>query len=106
MDFQTLKLRALGIQKQYNELNAKKWKAWGLREYTEGLVGDVGDLMKLVQAKEGFRDKGDHDAKLRHELADCLWALIVIAEHLGVDLETTFMKEMDAMEARVRAGKG
>jgi hypothetical protein len=39
-------------------------------------VGDVGDLMKLVMAKEGAREIQDVDEKLQHELAACLWSVL------------------------------
>jgi NTP pyrophosphatase (non-canonical NTP hydrolase) len=52
-----------------------------------GLVGDVGDLAKLVQAAEGVREIEDVKTKLEHELADILWSIIVIADRSGVDLE-------------------
>ncbi|MEN9557746.1 MAG: hypothetical protein RL141_115 [Candidatus Parcubacteria bacterium] len=106
MEFSTLSRRAIEIQKQYNAHNAARGKAWGAREYAEGLVGDVGDLMKLIQAKEGYRDKGDHDAKIQHEIADILWSTIVLADQLGLDLEQVFMKEMDVLEERVRQNNG
>ncbi|MEI7741713.1 MAG: nucleotide pyrophosphohydrolase [bacterium] len=105
MDFEEIKKRAVEVQVKYNALNAEKGKKWGAREYTEGLVGDVGDLMKLMQAREGYRDKGDHDAKIKHELSDCLWAVIVIADQLGIDLEKDFLIGMNALDERIKSGK-
>ncbi len=60
---------------------------WTTTDLLLGLVGDLGDLAKLVQAHEGKRDVADLDRALVHELGDCLWALIVIADRLGVDLD-------------------
>lgn len=62
-------------------------KTWGSEELLIGLVTDVGDLARLVLAKEGFRAAGtDLDKALRHELADCLWAIIVLAEKNNINL--------------------
>lgn len=62
-----------------------------------GLVGDVGDLAKLVMAEEGARDvPGGRDA-LGHELADCLWSVLVIANEHGIDLAAEFARLMDSL---------
>jgi len=52
-----------------------------------GLVTDIGDLARLVLAKEGYRSvEKNLDKVLRHELADCFWAIIVLAEKYKVNL--------------------
>jgi NTP pyrophosphatase (non-canonical NTP hydrolase) len=61
-------------------------------------VGDVGDLAKLIMASRGNRALDNVDAKLGHEIADCLWSLIVIAQELGIDLEGEFLKTMDDLD--------
>lgn len=66
-----------------------------LEELALGLVADVGDLAKLVQAREGVRKVDDVQAHLEHELADVL--LIVIAEQCDVDLEHAFATTMDEL---------
>jgi NTP pyrophosphatase (non-canonical NTP hydrolase) len=37
---------------------------------------------------------------LAHELADCLWSIIVIADEAGVDLEKAFFETMKEIELR------
>ena len=106
MQFQDLVDRALAVQKKYNDFNEKETVRWTAREYAEGFMADAGTLMKLVQAKTGIRHIDDVDAKLRHELSDCLWSIIVIAKELDLDLEKVFMEEMDTLEARVDRGEG
>lgn len=102
-DLRELLQRAEEIRKQYEELNAKNGKeAWRIRDYAMGFVGDVGDLQKLVMAKENLRDIEDVDTKLGHELADCLWSIMVIANHYGIDLETEFNKTMDTITKRIQ----
>lgn len=74
---------------------------WGPREYTEGFVGDVGDLTKLVMAKGGLREIPDVDRKLGHEIGDCFWSLLVICKQLGIDPAQAFSQTMDELEERL-----
>lgn len=97
-----LMLRAEEIRQKYEESNAKNGKdAWRIRDYAMGFVGDVGDLQKLVMAKENLRDVSDVDAKLAHELADCLWSIMIIAEYYGIDLDKEFLATMDHISQRI-----
>ncbi len=68
----------------------------------QGFVGDVGDLMKLVMAKAGARPIADVEAKLAHELADCLWSVLVLARAYDVDLERAFLRTMDDLDTKLR----
>ena len=102
MDFKQLSDKAHQVREKYNILNEKNvGHQWSNRELMEGFVGDVGDLMKLVMAKEGSRHIDDVDNKLSHELADCLWCVLVLARRYGIDIETEFMEKMDELEKRV-----
>lgn len=99
-DLQDLLKRAQEIRAKYDELNARDGQQkWDASDYAAGFVGDVGDLMKLVMAKEGKRRGEDIDAKLQHELSDCLWSLLIIATHYDIDLEQSFHATMDELEA-------
>ena len=66
-----------------------------------GFVGDVGDLSKIIMAKHGLRAMDDVDAKLAHELADCLWSVLVLADKYKIDLADEFMKNMEGLEKRI-----
>lgn len=68
-----------------------------------GFVGDVGDLSKIIMAKNGHRAMNNVDEKLKHELSDCLWSILVIADYYDIDLENQFSKSMDELETRVDA---
>lgn len=101
-NIQDLQERAFAIRQRYNELNRRDGhNAWGAKDYAMGFVGDVGDLMKLVMAKENMRAIDDVDAKLQHELGDCLWSLLVLAQHYGVDIEAAFLHTMDELDQRI-----
>lgn len=94
------------VEARYVQLNAEQGRpSWGVSEYVQGLVGDTGDLAKLVMAKEGFRDIPDVDAKLRHELSDCLWSLLVISDKLAIDLAEVFPYEMKTLLTRLSEGQ-
>ncbi len=90
------------VAARYDALNlAQRGRVWTRAETMMGFVGDVGDLAKLVMAAEGARsDVGSRDA-LEHELADCLWAVLVLARRYEVDLDTVFARSMDELEARL-----
>jgi len=99
MEFQTIIDRAIEIRKQYETREKQLYgSAWTSEEITLGFVGDVGDLAKLIVAENGKRNISDSKAKLEHELADCLWSVIVLAQQHGVDLETAFMNTMSDLE--------
>ena len=51
MEFKEIIKRAKEIQKAYKLFNEKSGhKPWSVAEYTQGFMGDVGDLAKLVMA--------------------------------------------------------
>jgi NTP pyrophosphatase (non-canonical NTP hydrolase) len=99
MDFQNLVNRAMSIRHQYKEMERSRFGApWTNEEIALGFVGDVGDLAKLVVAENGKRAIPNHREKLEHELADCLWSVIVLAESHGVNLEKAFLNTMQEIE--------
>lgn len=107
MDIKELSDRTIKIKGLYAVLNRTEGnKTWGLNEYAQGLVGDVGDLVKLVMAKKGFRFAAtDTDKKLARELADCLWSLFILADELDIDLEKEYLKMLKQLEDKVTERK-
>jgi len=102
LEFRTLSDRAWDIRRLYERLETHRYgRAWTREEVALGFMGDVGDLMKLIQAKEGVRAIPDADAKIAHELADCLWSVMTLARLYDVDLEAAFTSTMDELEADV-----
>lgn len=71
-----------------------------------GFVGDVGDLAVLVQAKAGVRAHPDVDRALAHELSDCLWAVLTLADAYQVDLQAAFTETMDGLTEYIDAELG
>jgi NTP pyrophosphatase (non-canonical NTP hydrolase) len=101
MKFSEIQKRALEIHNKYSKLEQKNGRAWTRQDIVRGFVGDVGDLVKLTMAEDGIRDIDDSKNKLRHELADCLWSIIVIARQYEIDLEDSFLKTMDELEKKI-----
>ena len=102
MEFQKIIDRAIEIRKQYEVKEKQLYgSAWTSEEIALGFVGDVGDLAKLIVAENGKRNIPDSKAKLEHELADCLWSVIVLAHKHGADLETAFTNTMNELETHL-----
>ncbi len=97
-----LSLRAQNIRHLYDRLNAETGRpAWDASAFMLGFVADAGSLAKLVMAREGLRETEDLDNRLAHELADCLWSILILAEECQVDLEASFFTTMDQLETRI-----
>ena len=97
-----LQARGLEIAGLYDELNlAQRGRTWTRAETMMGFVGDVGDLAKLVMAAEGARSDLGGREELEHELADCLWAVLVLASRYDVDLAAAYATTMDGLEERL-----
>jgi NTP pyrophosphatase (non-canonical NTP hydrolase) len=96
MELANLQQRAIAVRQRYAALEAAKYgQAWTREDVAMGLVGDVGDLAKLVMAKRGLRTMSNADERIAHELADCFWSIMVLAHLYGVDLEAAFLRTMD-----------
>lgn len=107
MNFSDLQEAALQLNDLYEALESKKWgRIWTTEELALGFVGDVGDLAKLIQAHAGVRDIDDCKAKLGHELSDCLWSIIVLANKCGIDLQAEFVKNTEELVAYVSGELG
>ncbi len=102
MEFRELQDRAMAIRQRYAALEEQAHgRSWTREEVALGFVGDVGDLMKLVQAEEGVRAIPESRQKMAHELADCLWCIITLARLYEIDLEAAFGETMDQLERTI-----
>jgi NTP pyrophosphatase (non-canonical NTP hydrolase) len=100
MEFQQIVQRAMQVRARCARFEQASYGSeWSPEELALGFVGDVGDLTKLVVAAEGKRAILDAEAKLAHELSDCLWSVIVLAEAHSIDLEKAFLITMDELDA-------
>lgn len=101
MEFEELMKRAVEVRSKYDRLNTSRGVTWEEKDLMAGFVGDVGDLSKVIMAKNGLRQLNDVDTKLAHELADCLWSILVLADKYKIDLATEFQKAMDSLDERI-----
>jgi NTP pyrophosphatase (non-canonical NTP hydrolase) len=87
----TIKEIALAVRRQFSEMENKTYgKTWTRADLLRGFVADVGALAKLTMAADGLREIPNYQEKLGHELADCLWSIIVLADEYNIDLENEF----------------
>lgn len=99
MELKSLQERALVIRQKYAEWERQQYgRSWTADEIVLGFMGDVGDLAKLIMAHKGIRNITNAEDKLAHELADCLWAIMVLADACTVDLEQAFLQTMNELE--------
>ena len=97
-----LSTRALQIRKLYDgEAGHRGGRPWTAAEFAQGFAGDVGELMKLTMAKQGLRSIENVDARLAHELSDCLWSVLILADAYDIDLAKAFTHTMDELERRL-----
>jgi NTP pyrophosphatase (non-canonical NTP hydrolase) len=99
-DIKVLEKRAMEIRRKYDVLEKERdGKVWDAKRLTQGFKKDVEDLIKIVEAKNL------DSKKLNHELADCLWSVLVIARKLDVDIERAFWATMAELEERFERGE-
>ncbi|MCL1636146.1 nucleotide pyrophosphohydrolase [Luteimonas sp. SX5] len=107
MHFSDLEKAALQLNELYEQLETKRYgRVWTTQELALGFMGDVGDLAKLIQANAGVRTIEDCKAKLGHELSDCLWSILVLANKCGIDLEAAFVRNTSEIAEHVSSELG
>ncbi|HEX5447966.1 MAG TPA: MazG nucleotide pyrophosphohydrolase domain-containing protein [Candidatus Saccharimonadales bacterium] len=95
-DIKILEQRAREIRSRYNELELKRdGKPWNARKLAEGFRNDVNELIEILQKSP------PDEKKLNHELADCLWSVLVIARAANVDIEKAFWTTMGELDKRL-----
>jgi NTP pyrophosphatase (non-canonical NTP hydrolase) len=104
MTLEELMRQAMRIHDLYDALNLReRGRVWTREEFMLGFVGDVGDLAKLVMREEGAREVAGGRAALEHELADCVWSVLVLAHHYDVDVDAAFGRTMTELDTSIRA---
>jgi len=106
MDLDTLTEKAMALRQRFSEAARESGRReWSREELMQGFVVDVGDLMKLAMAKSGIREVHDVDQKLAHELADCLWSVLVLAKLYDVDLERELLAMIKSVTAKLETDR-
>ncbi len=106
MEIQTLTEKAMELRAHFDRAAQTAGRLpWTTEQIMQGFVVDVGALMKLVMAKAGSRDVPDVDRKLGHELADCLWSVLVLAKCYKLDLEKEFLSMIETVSTDLAPSK-
>jgi NTP pyrophosphatase (non-canonical NTP hydrolase) len=104
MNLDELQARALEIAELYDKHHVAAGRApWSTGDLALGFVGDVGDLAKLVMAVDGRRVIPHAEAGLGHELADCLWSVLVLAGRYDVDLVAEFTRMTEGIQQNLES---
>lgn len=99
--------RARSLRRKYEVLETRRYgRPWTIEEIALGFVGDVGDLAKLIQASAGVREFAGAEGALAHELADCLWSILILADKLDVDIEQAFRSTIEDLTRSIDAELG
>jgi NTP pyrophosphatase (non-canonical NTP hydrolase) len=102
MEIEKYQEEAVRIKNLYSILeNKNSGRSWSNEEIFIGLTSDIGDLSRLILAKEGAIKMENIEEKLEHEISDCLWALLVLAKNYNIDLEKAFFENMKVLEKRI-----
>lgn len=103
MTIKQLNQKTQKVKRAYDDFRRKQGeRAWMTSDYAEALVGDVGDLMKLVVKR---RRKGASKAINRDigkELADCLYMIMAMAQELDIDLEEEYKVNLEFLEQNLK----
>jgi NTP pyrophosphatase (non-canonical NTP hydrolase) len=104
LDIKELQEIAIRLRESYDDLNLREsGRIWTHEEIMLGFVGDVGDLAKLVVAEEGVRSLPGGREALEHEIADCLWSLLILADRYDVDLAAVFNRMVAELDLKLAA---
>lgn len=99
MEFEKIMDRARQVRRLYEE---KEKELYGSprtsEEIATGFTADASNLEKLIGAQNGKRKILNSRDMLEHQLANCLWSIIVLSSTHGIDLEQSFFIEMDRLE--------
>lgn len=102
MDLTTLQARAVETAEMYDRFHeAANRSRWTTRDFALGFAADVGLLAKAVQGMDGRRLIDDARTRLGHQLADCLWSVLVLADRYDVDVVAEFVEMTTDLERRL-----
>ncbi|WP_198684005.1 MazG nucleotide pyrophosphohydrolase domain-containing protein [Brachybacterium sp. YJGR34] len=103
MSIPDMTARARQVRSLFADVDvSRSRRPWSTEEVMLGFVGDVGDLAKLVLGKAEVRPRADLEDALAHELADCLWSLLVLADEYEIDLNAAYHQLMDDLDEDLR----
>ncbi len=102
MDIDDMTRRAVEVRAKFSVYERDTYgQEWSTEDLVMGLMTDVGDLSAIVHRLEGRRPLRDADPRdeLAHELSDCLWVLLVLADRYQIEVGQSFEHTMSGIEA-------
>lgn len=101
MEISEANARAVQVRQRLASFERSTYgREWSTADLVSGLMTDVGDLASALQRVDGLRPSGATEPldELRHELGDCLWVLLVLADRYHIDLAEAFESTMVSIE--------
>ncbi len=101
VDIPDLSRRAVEVRDRLAAFERSTYgREWTTADLLAGLMVDVGDLAAAVQRAEGIRPERDGAPidELAHELGDCFWVLLVLADRFEIDVTEAFESTMVSIE--------
>ena len=79
------------------QLDQKRSRGWDPFVIATDMLEEAGEVASVVKGLEGFKppDKPKTKEMLAQELTDLLYAIFVLAEHYGVNLEETYLEHVN-----------
>lgn len=108
MEFKELVKKAKKVREEYLKIEMGRFGRERTKEQIfQGFIGDVGDLAKLLIAADGVSEKhadlgqDEIKEKIAHELSDCLYCVIILADKYDINLEKSFVETMEGLEKKI-----
>ena len=86
----------------FKEINECKRMVWTPFALVTDLLEEAGEVASVVKGLEGYKppDKPKTKEMLATELSDLLYAVFVLAETYGIDLEQSYQRTTDSYRKR------
>ena len=85
------------FRKINDKLDVERGKKWDPFVIVTDLLEETGEVAGVVKGLEGFKppEKLKTKEMLAEELSDVLYAIFVLAEHYGINLEETYLEHVN-----------
>lgn len=89
-----------GLYNQMEQLSIRR--KWTMQEDMLGFSTDVGVLGRLVMASSGtWGYAGDEKEELKHKLSECLWWIMVLSNHLDIDITKEYQAFINKLDTNL-----
>jgi NTP pyrophosphatase (non-canonical NTP hydrolase) len=85
------------FRKINDKLDVARGKGWTPFVIVTDLLEEAGEVASVVKGLEGYKppEKPKTKEMLAEELSDLLYAIFVLAEHYGINLEETYLEHVN-----------